>query len=308
MSLSKIMLSLTGKLVASVFFAASIYITPVYAEDAAAPALWKLSDADSEIYLFGTVHMLDPNLSWHSAKVNTAFNEASTLILEAPVLDTPPEEMQRIVMKHAMNAAGTGLSGLLSETGNRRLIEVLTSLNMSEEQAVATKQSFEPLRPWIVGLQLAAMQAQQQGADPSAGVDSVLEEAAKRAGKSLKYLESVEQQIQFFAGLSQEKETRMLEESLSQMLEDPDLLNAMVRDWIKGDAASVGRTLQDALDDPELYAVLLTNRNQNWAQQIKTLMDGSGRYFIAVGTGHLVGKGSVQEFLALKGLTTTRVQ
>lgn len=308
MSFLKLMLRLTGGSFASALFAASIYITPVYAEDAAAPALWKLSDADSEIYLFGTVHMLDPNLSWHSAKVNSAFNEAETLILEAPVLDTPPEEMQRIVMKHAMNPAGTGLSSLLSEAGNRRLIEVLTSFNMSEAQAVATKQSFEPLRPWIVGLQLAAMQAQHQGADPSAGVDSILEDAAKRAGKSLKYLESVEQQIQVFAGLSQAKETQMLEESLSQMLEDPDLLNAMVRDWIKGDAASVGHTLQEALDDPELYAALLTNRNQNWARQIKTLMDGSGRYFIAVGTGHLVGKGSLQEFLALKGLTATRVQ
>ena len=308
MSISKMILRLASGIVTPLFFAASLYLSPVYAEDAAAPALWKLSDADSEIYLFGTVHMLDPNLSWHSAKVNDAFNEAGTLILEAPVLDTPPEEMQRIVMKHAMNAAGTSLGGLLSETSNKKLIEVLMSFNMSAEQAAATKQSFEPLRPWIVGLQLAAMQAQQQGADPSAGVDSVLEEAAKRAGKSLKYFESVEQQISFFAGLSQAKETQMLEESLDQMLEDPDLLNAMVRDWIQGDAASVGHTLQEALDDPQLYAVLLTNRNQDWAQQIKTLMDGSGRYFIAVGTGHLVGKGSVQEFLALKGLVATRVQ
>ena len=308
MSLSKMILRVANRLVVPFFVAASIFLAPAYGEDAAKPALWKLSDADSEIYLFGTVHMLDPNLSWHSAKVNNAFNAAGTLILEAPVLDTPPEEMQRIVMKHAMNAAGTGLSGLLSEDGNRKLIEVLVSFNMSEADALATKEGFEPLRPWIVGLQLAAMQAQQQGADPSAGVDSVLEEAAKRAGKSLKYLESVEQQIEFFAGLSQAKETQMLEESLTQMLEEPDLLNAMVRDWIKGDAASVGHTLQAALDDPELYAILLTNRNQNWAQQIKTLMDGSGRYFIAVGTGHLVGKGSVQEFLALKGLAVTRVQ
>lgn len=308
MAISRITLRIARGIVAPIFFAASICLAPVYAEDAAAPALWKLKDADSEIYLFGTVHMLDPNLSWHSAKVNDAFNAAGTLILEAPVLDTPPEEMQRIVMKHAMNAAGTTLSGLLSETANTKLVDVLKSFNMTEEQALATKNSFEPLRPWIVGLQLAAMQAQQQGADPSAGVDSVLEDAAKRAGKSLKYLESVEEQIGFFAGLSQAKEIQMLEESLHQMLEDPDLLNSMVRDWVKGDATSVGETLQEALADPELYAVLLTNRNQNWAAQIKTLMDGSGDYFIAVGTGHLVGKGSVQEFLALKGLTATRVQ
>jgi len=290
------------------FLVVALWATPLYAEDAAAPALWKLTDVDSEVYLFGTVHMLDPNLSWHSAKVNNAFDKAETLILEAPVLDTPPQEMQRIVSMHALNPNGTTLSSLLSDVSNKKLVEVLMSFGMPEAQAVATKQQFEPLRPWIVGLQLAAMQAQQQGADPDAGVDTVLAQAAKSAGKSMQYFETVEQQIRFFASLSQEKETLMLEESLGQFLEEPDMLKKMVDNWVAGNADKVGETLQSALDDPQLYAILLTDRNQDWAHQIKTIMEGSGVYFIAVGTGHLVGKGSVQDYLNALGLKPTRIQ
>ena len=281
---------------------------PVQAEAPPAPALWKLTDADSEVWIFGTIHILDPNLSWHSHIVNEAFNKAETLVLEAPVLETPPAEIQQLVMKYAMNPAGTTLSSLLSEESNQKLIEVLKSFGLSEVQAVDTKRQFEPLRPWFVGLQLASMQAQSRGADPKAGVESILTEAAKDANKPISFLETVEQQLLFFAKLSQEKASQMLEESLVQMLEQPDLLDTLVQDWIVGDADKVGKTLQDALDDPVIYEALLTNRNQDWARQIKSIMDGSGTYFIAVGTGHLVGKGSLQDFLLLHGLEAARIQ
>lgn len=284
----------------------ALWATPLHAEEPASPALWKLTDADSEVWLFGTIHILDPNVSWHSEKVSTAFNEAEFLMLEAPVLETPPETMQQIVMKYARNPSGVTLSSLLSQAGNKKIIEALVSFGVPENQALAMRQQFEPLRPWIVGLQLGNMQMQSRGADPSAGVETILTEAAKDAGKQLRFLETVEAQIRVFADLSSETETRMLEESLAQMLETPDLLDGLVHDWRKGKAEEVGEALQAALQDPEVYTALLTNRNQDWARQIKTIMDGAGKYFIAVGTGHLVGKNSVQDFLKLHGLNAVR--
>lgn len=274
----------------------------------ASPALWKLTDEDSEVWLFGTVHILDPNLSWHSQKVNDAFNAADILILEAPVLETPPVELQQIVLRYARNQAGVTLSSLLSPEGNAKLIETIVSFGIPEAQAQAMKQQFDPLRPWFVYLQLAAMQAQAMGADPAAGVETVLTEAAKGAGKNMQYLETVEQQFRFFADLTQEEETKMLEEALVQALEQPDLLNILVQDWLKGNADQVGETMQAALTDPVIYDTLLTNRNKDWAKQIKTIMDGSGTYFIAVGTGHLVGRNSVQDYLKLHGLEAVREQ
>src|SRR5438132_1329238 len=46
------------------------------------PAIWLLSDADTRIYLFGTVHVLHPQLRWRSAAFNRVAHDAQELVLE----------------------------------------------------------------------------------------------------------------------------------------------------------------------------------------------------------------------------------
>jgi hypothetical protein len=59
-------------------------------------------------------------------------------------------------------------------------------------------------------------------------------------------------------------------------------------------------------DTPALYEALLVRRNTDWANQIQTMMEGSGTIFIAVGAAHLAGEDSVQEILEDRGLTVTQ--
>jgi uncharacterized protein YbaP (TraB family) len=65
--------------------------------------------------------------------------------------------------------------------------------------------------------------------------------------------------------------------------------------------------LNDEVDDPALYARLLTDRNANWAEWIDERMASPGNLFIAVGAGHLAGSGSVQEQLGERGYEVERV-
>ena len=46
------------------------------------PALWKLADADTTIYLFGTVHVLPKNFAWRSPRIEAAIQSADSLVLE----------------------------------------------------------------------------------------------------------------------------------------------------------------------------------------------------------------------------------
>src|SRR3546814_11577238 len=46
------------------------------------PALWKLADDDTTIYLFGTVHALPRELAWNASAVHDAFDSAGTLVVE----------------------------------------------------------------------------------------------------------------------------------------------------------------------------------------------------------------------------------
>lgn len=59
---------------------------------------------------------------------------------------------------------------------------------------------------------------------------------------------------------------------------------------------------------PELAKVLLIQRNANWAKWIKQRLDQPGTVFIAVGAGHLAGKGSVQDQLKALGVLSERVK
>ncbi|HWU95566.1 MAG TPA: TraB/GumN family protein, partial [Sphingomonas sp.] len=64
------------------------------------PAIWVVKDADTTIYLFGTVHVLKPGLSWFDEAVKAAFDKSDTVALEMVMPD--PATMQGVIMKAAM--------------------------------------------------------------------------------------------------------------------------------------------------------------------------------------------------------------
>lgn len=285
---------------ASCFLLATcFFIAPVFSSDTPNPAIWKLSDADSEVWLFGTVHILKPSLHWRSSKVDKAFAAADTIYFEAPA---DQKAMQPLIMQYGINQ-NTTLSAQMSEKGRNDLKRALQSLGMP----LGMIQQLEPMRPWLAGLTLAAFQIQAQGGDPNAGVERILQADAQVHGKHVQYLESDQQQIQFLSNLSQEAQLFFLEDGLRAMIEEPDLLNTLVKGWVSGDINQVDAVmLQSMQGQQELYATLLVNRNKRWAAQIKTIMDGAGKVFIAVGAAHLAGGNSVQYYLGDYGLTAVR--
>lgn len=273
--------------------------SPTYGEEGPNPAIWKLTDHDSTVWLFGTVHILQPSLNWQSEKVIQAFNSADTVYFETPA---DQKAMQPLVMQYGVNK-GTTLSAQMSDTGRANLKRALESLGIP----LGVAQQLEPLKPWLAGLTMAAFQIQAQGGDPEAGVERILQKEAKRIGKPVSYLETDAQQIQMLAGLSDSAQLYLLEDGLRMMIEEPNFLNELIAGWVNGDVDKVDAAmLQSMQQEQELYATILVNRNKNWAAQIKTIMDGSGTTFIAVGAGHLAGGNSVQYYLGDYGLTAVR--
>src|SRR6185503_3031914 len=57
------------------------------------PALWEVSDADTTLYLFGTIHLLPANYQWRTAKFNEAVEGSQQLIVEVIVDLEHPEAM-----------------------------------------------------------------------------------------------------------------------------------------------------------------------------------------------------------------------
>jgi uncharacterized protein YbaP (TraB family) len=87
------------------------------------------------------------------------------------------------------------------------------------------------------------------------------------------------------------------------------MLQEMVAAWSSGDLERLASMMNESLrSQPALGKLLLTDRNEKWANWIAARMAQPGTIFVAVGAGHLGGPDSVQAFLAKKGLRATPVK
>lgn len=262
------------------------------------PTLWHIQDEDSDVYVFGTVHILRPGVEWQTEDVMSAFDAADTVYFEAPVND--PDQaivMQQAVFANAMNPAGVTLSSLVSE-------DTWQSIETFAPQIGASAAQLEPLRPWIATIQLSVGFIVASGFDPASGVEATLWPMAAEAGKTLAYFETVEEQIGFFAYLPQDVEVRLLEQTMAEFDAGPEQLDALVTSWANGDQAAIDAVMNGQMraDAPEVHDIIIVRRNERWVEEIEDILDGSGTVFIAVGSGHLPGEQGVISLLRDRGI------
>lgn len=278
---------------------------PVMAQDAAAqtgqPALWVIRDADSTIYLFGTVHLLRPETAWHSPVVNQAFDSADQIWFE---IENPDDRAAAIplVQRYGIDLE-TPLSSRLNAEEQGQLDAMAEAMGMSGAM-------LEPMRPWLAALTLSVAPLTKAGYDPQSGVELVLRARALEAGKPIDGLETIEEQLQILAGMSEDAQMAFLRSVLSDYENATVELDRLVEAWAAGDVETledIGVTQMRA-EGEEFYQALLVKRNANWAGQIDTMMDGEGVIFIAVGAAHLAGDDSVQALLEQRGYTVERIQ
>ncbi len=268
---------------------------------AAEPALWVIKDQDSTIYLFGTVHVLKPATQWRSPRIDQALKASDDLVIEVLGADDPAV-MQPLVMQYGLDRA-TPLSQKLSAKDLKRAQGLAQAAGMPP-------QAMEVMRPWLASISLAMLPVIKAGYDPRSGVEQVVSAEMKAAGKPASSLETAEQQIRFFADMSTKTEVEMLRATLDDAEAGPAKIDSMVAAWAAGDTAALEEQFITEMKTnyAEVYGVLLTDRNRDWARQLKTKLAGSGVSFVAVGAGHLVGADSLQAQLATLGVQTERVK
>jgi uncharacterized protein YbaP (TraB family) len=278
---------------------------------AAEPPMWAARDADSTIYLFGTVHLLDPAIQWRTPRVLMALDEAEQLWVE---VDIPPGGEMALAMTMLQRAMSPGqpLSSRLNEAERAQLKKLLAR----SPDAAALGAAIDMTKPWFATLMLGVVPLMAAGYEAQAGADAVLTRLAREQGDEVRGLETAEQQIDWIAAGTDEEQLA----ALKKLLATPELeLDAMtsamddaVRAWMKGDIAPLTAYMDEwrkGGDGPATagmsYKQLIVNRNENWAGQLEDLMKGSGVAFVAVGSGHLVGPDSLQARLKVRGISVT---
>ncbi|MFN3863486.1 MAG: TraB/GumN family protein [Erythrobacter sp.] len=263
------------------------------------PALWKVADADTTIYLFGTVHVLPQGIAWYDATIGNALEGADTIVTEIKMDPASETRLQQLSMSLGMLPAGTTLRSLLTSEQTAAYEAALAKIG-------APPATFDQLKPWFAGLTLSLIPLMQQGYDPGSGVEKVL--LAKAGTKPQDALETAEFQLGLFDTMPTEGQIAFLMEAVNGIDEVKPTLDRMVAEWAKGDAEQLAAIMNEGMSDPAVAEALLYRRNANWAEWIVARLDQPGKVFVAVGAGHLAGARSVQDYLAQRGVMVTRVK
>ncbi|KLI63917.1 TraB/GumN family protein [Aurantiacibacter marinus] len=269
---------------------------------AGGPALWRVTDEDTTIYLFGTVHVLPEGLDWLKPTVEQALTSSDQFVseIDTSALMENPAEFAEMQMGLAQLTTGGTLRDLMNEEDRAEYEAAMTGLNIPE----AALDGFEP---WFAFLTLTQVAMMQAGLNPANGVEMQLDHMI--ADKDRAAFETVAQQLGFFDGLPIEAQLTMLDDTIGGLGEMEEMFGQMVSEWVEGDPEGLADIMNDAMEsDPVLYDVLFTQRNANWAFWIDDRMDQPGTVFIAVGAGHLGGRNSVQDLLAERGHVAERVE
>ena len=262
------------------------------------PPMWVVSDADSEITLYPTLHILPPEIEWKSEALAKRLEGADEVWFEImPGAENDPA-LQQTMMLLGIDP-GKSLLARLSADEKQGLSEAVGVMGM-------TLESVDNMRPWLVSTLVGVSALISKGFEPNAGVEKQLQPMVK--GKTIRALETADAQMKMLASIPEEAQMNMLRQTLQDLDESVADLKDMAHDWAVGDLEELEDDLiaEMKTDMPVVYELLFKARNENWVQQIETEMKGSGTDFIAVGAGHLVGDDGVPALLKARGYTVTR--
>jgi uncharacterized protein YbaP (TraB family) len=263
------------------------------------PAMWVVKDADSTVYLLGTIHVLKSGVNWRSEKLDAALKSSSEYWMEAD-LQTDPA----IIQTYAMNFGMDSQKSLASSVGEANFEKFVA---LAERYQIPTR-DLHQMRPWLATMMLTRAQVLEFGYDPELGVDQTLQKESVAAGKTIKPLETVSQQLGYLAEMPDKVAAEMLIQTIKEVGEGEKAVEALETAWLAGDVKQLQRISGDQMrkEAPEVFDAIILRRNNNWVKQIEALMKGSGTQFIAVGAAHLVGKDSLPDQLAKLGYKVQR--
>jgi hypothetical protein len=267
----------------------------------ATPALWEVSDADTTIYLFGTIHLLPSDLQWQTPQLKKAVANSQQLVVETIVDDKDPTKLMSAMASLAFNTPN--LPPLMERVPAAKRPALAAAI----KQTGYPPQALDRMETWAAAFILLGSKFRELGL--SGGVEGVLRGDFAAQGKTVGELESNLDQLGFFDKLPEAAQRSLLEGAIEDNKSMDRDFGGMLKAWTKGDVEGIARTFdRDLSASPALQSALIKQRNANWSKWIENRLARPGSVMIAVGAGHLAGKSSVLEMLKKDGYQVRRLQ
>lgn len=267
----------------------------------AAPPFWAVRDADSTLYLFGTMHVLTPEADWRTPVFDRAVRESAALWFEMDA-EIAPDAVAKLLIQFGVDRE-TPLAAKVSPA-------TMTALRGALKDQPALLAMAEQMQPWAAAMVVQVLPMIEAGMTMQSGADSTLTREGKAGGKTLRYFETAEAQLRFFSELPPAVQVQFLEDSLETVgASDEDQL-AMQKAWIDGDLDRLAPELLDQmrLERRPLYDALVRRRNAAWVTVLERELAGQGVAMVNVGALHMVGDDGLVAQLKARGFEVDRLQ
>jgi uncharacterized protein YbaP (TraB family) len=260
--------------------------------------LWAFGRDGHASFLYGTLHVADPERAMPGPTVLAAFKKADTVVLELDPLHPDAAGMREAFARIAF-------------TPSPALADRFTTLARGECLDGAT---LSKMPPALVPLTIMMQRAKRDGLFGDWAIDTFIAGMAQGAKKPLVALETPQEQ--FDALFGSPKEAQESAEKLAEALEtEPQEgtrhLRALFDAWSAGDldAIALATSTMEHSDSPATRAMhdrLFSERNVRMADRIEALHKDK-TLFVAVGSGHMTGATGLPTLLEQRGFKVVRV-
>lgn len=272
-------------------------IAPTYA----APAIWQVSDADSSIWLFGSVHMLPAGVDWRTGRLDKVISKADRVYFEADVSAAAQAELMPLSIELGFNRDGVLLSDQIGEALTDRVREAAQDYDIPMPALLTMK-------PWMAATTLSSGPMMQSGYEARLGVEMVL--AAELSDEQKGFLETGAEQLGFLAGGTLEEQITMLEATLDTLHLAQSDIETMIAAWMDGNPEALGQAFDSQMEGfgDVMVERIIDLRNHKWTDKIEAMLARNESALLVVGAAHLAGETSVAKLLEERGYLSKRIQ
>lgn len=265
-----------------------------------ADGVWKVSKGNQHFYLAGSIHMLGAEDYPLPEDYLLALKQSDSLMLETDLEQlASPDGLQQMI---ALNSypSGENLLQHLSAPLAKQLAEYCREHKIPLEPITR-------FRPAFAAVMLTTTQLQAQGAT-APGVDAYLQDEAKKAGKKVIGLETMQQHLAVLTELNNSGAETLIKSTMEDLTDSSEDFDSMRKAWRSGDLTQLETLyLNDLKNYPAIYQTLIVKRNKSWVKQLVST-EHTKPVFVVVGALHLAGSdGLIQQFKQ-QGYQLTLVQ
>lgn len=260
------------------------------AESSTRTSVWKVTaPSGAVLFLGGSVHKLRSTDYPLPGAFNRAFDLSQRLAFEVDAEGS--RRMGQRMDKIGLYPEGDSLRNHVDPRTYAYVVKVFGAIGMPEAKVARC-------RPWFLHLLIGST-----ASGGNLGVERYFERRAAATGKKIDSLESAEEHLRVFSGLSpREAEAVLLLTFIPRQGKGGDVRDTLTKAWKRGEADALARFIHQAYADfPAMAERLLGARNRAWIPKIEGYLRSGQTYFVLAGAAHMGGRDGVVALLRARG-------